>query len=252
MDVIDKRAVDDKRRKKEEKRRKVKEERKNRLKEKANQQAISKGTAVRIETDKSVQKLKESRIEKQMAEANVEQIDDEVMAELTFADKIGLVKAIGQEIVSYPAFRFRKLRDLLKMCSDPKDVDVVLKAVTQLCAVFCEILPAYRIRQFEEAVEKDAKVSKEVEALRTQEQYILSCYKDYLQILEVFANVKISKLAKQTEDKSSSSLMYIRLREASIESYCRLLERHPHFNYRVNILQMVASRLATQDLSIRD
>lgn len=72
MDVIDKRAVDDKRRKKEEKRRKVKEERKNRLKEKANQSAIAKGTAVRLETDKTVQKLKESRIERQMNEANVE------------------------------------------------------------------------------------------------------------------------------------------------------------------------------------
>jgi hypothetical protein len=101
-----------------------------------------------------------------MNEANVEQIDDEVLAKLTFADKIGLVKAIGQEIISYPAFRFRKLKDLLKLCSDPKDVDVVLKAVNQLSVVFCDILPAYRIRQYEEAKEKE-KLSKEVEALRS-------------------------------------------------------------------------------------
>jgi hypothetical protein len=38
--------------------------------------------------------------------------------------------------------------------------------------------------------------------------------------------------------------MYIRLREASVKSFCMLLERHPHFNFRVNILQMVAQRLA--------
>lgn len=56
MEVVDKRTVDDKRRKKEEKRRKVKEERKNRLKEKANQLAITKGTAVRLDTDKTKQK----------------------------------------------------------------------------------------------------------------------------------------------------------------------------------------------------
>ena len=87
------------------------------------------------------------------------------MAQLTFADKIGLVKAIGHEIVSYPAFRYRKLKDLLKMCSDPKDVDVVLKAVNQLSVVFCDILPSYRIRQYDEA--EDTKVSKEVESLRT-------------------------------------------------------------------------------------
>jgi hypothetical protein len=53
------------------------------------------------------------------------------------------------------------------MCSDPKDIDVVLKAVTHLCTVFCDILPSYRIRHFKEDEEKDAKkVSKDVENLR--------------------------------------------------------------------------------------
>lgn len=65
---------------------------------------------------------------------------------------------------------------------------------------------------------------------------MLTCYKDYLQILEVFANVKVSKLSKQSADKTSSAQMYMRLREASVKSFCMLLERHPHFNYRVNIL----------------
>jgi nucleolar complex protein 3 len=163
------------------------------------------------------------------------------------------VKAIGHEIISFPAFRYRKLKDLLKLCSDPKDVDVVLKSVTQLCIVFCDILPSYRIRQYEDAQDKEeAKLSKEVEVLRSQEQFILSCYKEYLQILEVFANVKVSKLSKQTDDKASSSLMYIRLREASIKSFCLLLERHPHFNYRINILQTIASRLSMKDRVIRD
>lgn len=80
MEVVDKRTVDGKRRKKEEKRRKVKEERKNRLKEKANQLAITKGTAVRLDTDKTKQKQKETQIERKMNDANIEQIDDEVMA----------------------------------------------------------------------------------------------------------------------------------------------------------------------------
>jgi hypothetical protein len=91
-----------------------------------------------------------------------------------------------------------------------------------------------------------------VAALRTQEQFILGCYKEYLQILEVFANVKVSKLSKQTSDKSGSAQMYMRLREASVSSFCKLLERHPHFNFRVNILQMVAAKLATKDRRIRD
>lgn len=140
------------------------------------------------------------------------------------------------------------------MCSDPKDIDVVLKAVTHLCTVFCDILPSYRIRQFKEDGEgpEAKKVSKEVESLRNQEQFILSSYKEYLQILEVFANVKVSKLSKQSSDKASSSQMYIRLRESSVKSFCMLLERHPHFNYRVNILQMVAQRLSIQDRRVRE
>lgn len=85
-----------------------------------------------------------------MTDTNVDQLDDEILQQLTFADKIGLVKAIGEEIISFPAFRYRKLKDLLKFCSDPKDIDVVLRAVTQLCTVFCDILPSYRIRQFDE------------------------------------------------------------------------------------------------------
>ncbi len=57
----------------------------------------------------------------------------EFMAELTFAQKISLVKAIKTEIISFPAYRYRKLRDLLTFCEDPKDVDVVLKVVMALC-----------------------------------------------------------------------------------------------------------------------
>ena len=146
MEVIDKRFVEEKRRKKEDKRRKIKEERKNRIKEKANQQILAKGGTVKAENAKSEQKMKESIIERKMNEANVEQLDDEVLQQLSFADKIGLTKILADEIISFPAFRYRKLKDLLKLCADPKDIDVVLKAVNQLCNVFCDILPSYRIR----------------------------------------------------------------------------------------------------------
>jgi hypothetical protein len=95
------------------------------------------------------------------------------------------------------------------------------------------------------------KVSKDTEQLRDQEQFILTSYKEYLQVLEVFSNVKVSKLSKQTVDKSKSSLMYIKLRECSLNNYCFLLERHPNFNFRLNILQVVASKLSNQDTKIR-
>ena len=58
-----------------------------------------------------------------------------------------------------------------------------MKSVEALCEVFCDIIPSYRIREYKKAEEgskEEVKVSKEVEALRTQEQFILNCYKDYL------------------------------------------------------------------------
>ena len=92
---------------------------------------------------------------------------------------------------------------------------------------------------------KKFKVSKEVESLREQEQFVLTCYKEYLQVLEVFSKVKIAKLSKKTTDKSRSAAMYIHLRFKSIECFCKLLERHPHFNFRLNLLQMVTLKLSS-------
>lgn len=90
-----------------------------------------------------------------------------------------------------------------------------MKAVEALCEVFCDILPSYRIREYskKEEGEKDfVKVSKEVETLRTQEQFTLNCYKDYLQVLEVFSKLKINKLTKTSSDKDKSAIYYERLR----------------------------------------
>ena len=71
----------------------------------------------------------------------------ELMAEMSFAQKINIVKTIRNEIISFPAYRYRKLRDLLTFCEDPKDIDVVLKAVTALCDVFTDIIPSYKVRE---------------------------------------------------------------------------------------------------------
>lgn len=79
----------------------------------------------------------------------------ELLESMSFAQKISIVKAVKTEIISYPAYRYRKLRDLLTFCEDPKDVDVVLKAMIALCEVFVDILPSYKIRELGE--KKDGK-----------------------------------------------------------------------------------------------
>jgi hypothetical protein len=86
---------------------------------------------------------------------------------------------------------------------------------------------------------------------------MLTSYKEYLKILEVFSKTKPEKLIKakniQDEDKRIKALeIYRKLRELSFISFCRLLKTHPHFNYRINVLQLIMPRLSTKDLVIRE
>jgi hypothetical protein len=92
--------------------------------------------------------------------------------------------------------------------------------------------------------------------MREHEQFLLQSYKEYLKILEVFSKTKPEKIIKakgiEDEDKKIKALeIYRKLRELSFLSYCRLLKSQPHFNFRLNILQIVMPRLATKDLVIR-
>ena len=80
---------------------------------------------------------------------------------------------------------------------------------------------------------------------------MLKCYKDYLQILETFSKLKVAKMSKNASDKEKSEQYYAKLRMKSVECFANLLERHPHFNYRLNILQMICSKLANQDEQVR-
>ena len=91
------------------------------------------------------------------------------------------------------------MKDILLCCSDPKDIDVVIKAVKALCAIFCDILPTYRIREQKEGAneEGEKKVSKDVQSMRDYEQTMLSAYKEYLKILEVFVNTKPERIIKK-------------------------------------------------------
>jgi len=148
MDALDKKSHTDKRKKKDEKRREAKEARKGRIQEKNNQKVLSKagGSDAIVGTKVvNVQKVKEKQILKKHEQTNREMLTDEAMAAMRFPEKLSLVKTLTNNIIAYPAFAYRKLRDLLKLCSD-SNIDVVLKATKNLCDIFCDILPDYRIR----------------------------------------------------------------------------------------------------------
>jgi hypothetical protein len=111
----------------------------------------------------------------------------DLLKAMNVAEKLTFIKSTASEIISAPEDKYRKLKDLLLCCSDPKDIDVVIKSLKSLCDVFCDILPSYRIREQKTNVSEDAaaggsgdkkdgesgkgsqKVSKEVQHMREHE-----------------------------------------------------------------------------------
>jgi hypothetical protein len=77
---------------------------------------------------------------------------------------------------------------------------VVISAMRNLCELFCDILPSYRIREQKVNVNEDAdkakKVSKDVQVLRERESTMLETYKEYLKVLEIFSKTHPEKLIK--------------------------------------------------------
>lgn len=81
---------------------------------------------------------------------------------------------------------------------DPKDVDIVQRAIEALCKVFMEIIPAYKLREEaskdvvddETGAKKGMKLSKDVKQIRDYESFLLETYSSYLRILDQLANIK--------------------------------------------------------------
>ncbi|KAI9826380.1 MAG: hypothetical protein M1832_000297 [Thelocarpon impressellum] len=104
-----------------------------------------------------------------------------------------------------------------------------LALATQL-AVYKDVIPGYRIRPVSDE-EPGVKVSKEVRRLRAFEQGLVAGYQGYVR--------ELAKLAKRGEDG---------LRGVAISCACALMTAVPHFNFRGNLLEILAERLSTREL----
>mmetsp|Transcript_13386 Transcript_13386/g.22793 ORF Transcript_13386/g.22793 Transcript_13386/m.22793 type:complete len:91 (+) Transcript_13386:198-470(+) len=89
---------------------------------------------------------------------------------MSFSEKLLSIKEISDEIIGNTEKNYKRISDLLAFTEDPKDVDIVLKAVMELHRVFLEIIPSYKIRDGfskdvvddEEGAKKGLKLSKDV------------------------------------------------------------------------------------------
>ncbi|KAI9334191.1 nucleolar complex-associated protein-domain-containing protein [Pilaira anomala] len=105
-----------------------------------------------------------------------------------------------------------------------------LALLTQL-AVYKDIIPGYRIRPLT-ALEEETQVSREVKKMREFEKSLLSNYELYLKDL----NVLLSR--KKSEEDASLAMVATRC-------LCELLIAKTHFNFRLEIMVAVVTRMST-------
>ncbi|KAL5490482.1 hypothetical protein ACEPAI_5315 [Sanghuangporus weigelae] len=146
------------------------------------------------------------------------------------------VASICQDIIADPENTIGLLRRLHTFClpristpthSEPMPNDILIRRLALLSqlAVFRDIVPGYRIRPLTDK-EKAEKVSQIVQRTREFEQGLVSVYQAYLRVLE-------------GELKAKSELA-----GTALQCMCRLLTDLTHFNFRVNLMTAIVSRLS--------
>ena len=165
---------------------------------------------------------------------------------------------------------------LYELCLDG-DAVVRAAAAASLTAVYCDVLPSYRIRLATEA-EREVKLKKDVKRLRDYEESLLAAYQKFLQLLEITVGLydavhsatgeelaaehrKVAEAAADWNAKQAarrraamaeaSTLLHWRgpapimkrLAMAALHQMSQLLMASPNFNFRTNILATLVARL---------
>ena len=102
--------------------------------------------------------------------------------------------------------------------------------------VYKDVIPGYRIRPLSEE-DMETKVSKEVRKLRAYEQSLVGSYQGYIR--------ELSKLA-QSGRSGTSRDGGPSLGSVAIACACDLLTAVPHFNFRGDLLKILAGKLSTR------
>jgi nucleolar complex protein 3 len=113
-----------------------------------------------------------------------------------------------------------------------------LALVTQL-SVYKDVIPGYRIRPAGEEVPGE-KISKEVRSLRGYEQSLVMGYQNYIK--------ELAKHAKAGRNQTAPTSRGQTIANIAITCTCTLLNAVPHFNFRGELLKILAGKLSTRSV----
>ncbi|CAG8436713.1 10740_t:CDS:10 [Funneliformis mosseae] len=144
---------------------------------------------------------------------------------------------IAQRIVEDPENNIGQLKDLREIATD-KNLTVKKLAILSQFVVYKDIIPGYRIRQLTDR-ERPAQVSKEVKKIRNYEQGLLSNYQAYLKFLESELRGSRQKEPLTKEEEKSVA-------DEALQCMCGLLTSVTHFNFRLNLMTAIVTRMSTR------
>ncbi|KAF9005619.1 nucleolar complex-associated protein-domain-containing protein [Cyathus striatus] len=159
-------------------------------------------------------KSRKERVE--CAKVQIAEICQEILSEPEYS--LGLLKRLH-------SFSLKELSVALGTPPLPNDSLIRRLAILSQLAIFRDVAPGYRIRPLTDK-EKAEKVGQVVARTREWEQGLVSAYQTFLQVLE-------SELKEHTD-----------LAEVALRTMCTLLTDLVHFNFRVNIMTCVITRLS--------
>ncbi|KAJ8122567.1 hypothetical protein ONZ43_g1269 [Nemania bipapillata] len=110
---------------------------------------------------------------------------------------------------------------------------VTLSLVTRM-AIYKDLIPGYRIRPISEDGPGGEKLSKEVRAIRSFEQALVSSYQTYVK--------ELARYAKTRKGEAGADGI------ASVAITCAssLLTTHPHFNFRSDLINILVWKLSSR------
>ncbi|KAI8360696.1 CBF/Mak21 family-domain-containing protein [Choanephora cucurbitarum] len=185
------------------------------------------------ETESEDEVMEEAPVEEEVEPVKEE--EEEETEEVKLSKKQYLLQkkeqlaTVANEIQGDPEENIDQLKKLRSIAHDENVIVKKLGLLTQL-AVYKDIIPGYRIRALT-ASEEEVQVSKEVKKTREYEKALLTNYEAYLKDL----NYLVSR--KKSEEDESLALVATRC-------LCDLLVSKTHFNFRLEIMVTIVTRMS--------
>ncbi|PVU95464.1 hypothetical protein BB561_001809 [Smittium simulii] len=148
------------------------------------------------------------------------------------------IAEVSEAIIENPEDNINKIKFLTDFIQPNFESEDKVKqlALVSLFAIFCDIIPGYRIRELTQK-EKETKISKEVKKQHQYEETLVQIYKSFL--IKVFNIVEDSISHALASENHGETI--ITLGTIAIKGMTQLLKTHSHFNFRADIIEKLVS-----------